>query len=316
VPGTDHAGIATQNVVERELAKEGKTRQDLGREAFVDRVWEWRERYGSQIVAQLKRLGCSSDWSRIRFTMDPGLSRAVRKVFVDLFDEGLIYRGNRIINWCPRCGTAIADVELDHSEHEGSWWSSATRSRAAPPTGPRRHHRGHHAARDHARRHGHRREPQRCPLRRLVGRNALHPFSGRRLPSSPTRRSIRPSAPARSRSRRLTTRRLRDRRAARPGEHQHPRRPGPGQRGGRPFCRPGPPRGSGGGPGGPRRAGLLVGSIPHRYAIARCSRCATVVEPWLSEQWFVRMEPLARPPSRRSSRGAPASTRSAGPSTT
>src|SRR6266581_1951356 len=119
VPGTDHAGIATQNVVERELAKEGVSRQDLGREGFVARVWEWREQYGTRIIGQLKRLGCSCDWERVRFTMDPGLSRAVRKVFVDLFDEGLIYRGNRIINWCPRCGTAIADVELDHSEHDG-----------------------------------------------------------------------------------------------------------------------------------------------------------------------------------------------------
>jgi len=118
VPGTDHAGIATQNVVERELAKEGISRHDLGREGFIERVWEWREQYGTRIIAQLKRLGCSCDWSRIRFTLDPGLSRAVRKVFVDLFDEGLIYRGNRIINWCPRCGTAIAHCQ---SSRAGDW---------------------------------------------------------------------------------------------------------------------------------------------------------------------------------------------------
>ena len=122
VPGTDHAGIATQNVVERELAREGKTRHDLGREAFLKRVWEWKERFGNRIIEQLKRLGASCDWSRLRFTMDEGLSRAVREVFVRLWEEGLIYRGDYIINWCPRCHTALADIEVEHRPTPGKLW--------------------------------------------------------------------------------------------------------------------------------------------------------------------------------------------------
>lgn len=120
VPGMDHAGIATQNVVERELAKEGKHRDMLGREEFVDRVWEWKAQSGGTIIEQLKRLGCSCDWTRERFTMDEGLSRAVREVFVRLYDEGLIYRDNYIINWCPRCKTALSDLEAEHEDAQGS----------------------------------------------------------------------------------------------------------------------------------------------------------------------------------------------------
>jgi valyl-tRNA synthetase len=119
LPGTDHAGIATQNVVERELAKEGLTREMLGREKFIEKVWEWKERSGGTIIEQLKRLGCSCDWSRERFTMDEGLSRAVREVFVRLYKEGLIYRDNYIINWCPRCKTALSDLEAEHEETNG-----------------------------------------------------------------------------------------------------------------------------------------------------------------------------------------------------
>lgn len=116
VPGTDHAGIATQNVVERQIAREGLTRDALGRETFLDRVWEWREKYGGIIINQLKRLGASCDWSRERFTMDEGLSRAVRQVFVTLYEEGLLYRGKRMINWCPRCMTALANIEVESEE--------------------------------------------------------------------------------------------------------------------------------------------------------------------------------------------------------
>lgn len=119
LPGTDHAGIATQNVVERELAKEGLRPEDIGRAAFVERVWEWKKKSGGTIIEQLKRLGSSCDWSRERFTMDEGLSRAVREVFVRLYEEGLIYRGNYIINWCPRCKTALSDVEVEHEETKG-----------------------------------------------------------------------------------------------------------------------------------------------------------------------------------------------------
>ncbi len=119
LPGTDHAGIATQNVVEREMAQEGLTRHDVGRAAFVEQVWEWKRRFGNRISLQMRALGDSVDWTRERFTMDDGLSRAVREVFVRLYEEGLIYRGNRIINWCPRCGTALAEIEVEYDDEKG-----------------------------------------------------------------------------------------------------------------------------------------------------------------------------------------------------
>jgi len=122
MPGMDHAGIATQNVVEQQLAKEGISRHDLGREKFIARVWEWKAKSGGTIINQLKRLGCSCDWSRERFTMDEGLSQAVREAFVRLYNDGLIYQGDYIVNWCPRCHTAISDLEVDYREEASSLW--------------------------------------------------------------------------------------------------------------------------------------------------------------------------------------------------
>ena len=119
LPGTDHAGIATQMMVERQLATEGKKRRDMGREEFIERVWEWKRHYGGAILDQMKRLGASVDWDREYFTMDENLSRAVREVFVRLYEEGLIYRGKYIVNWCPRCETAISDLEVKHEEVAG-----------------------------------------------------------------------------------------------------------------------------------------------------------------------------------------------------
>ena len=119
LPGTDHAGIATQMMVERQLASEGKKRRDMGREAFIERVWEWKKLYGGAILDQMKRLGASVDWDREYFTMDENLSRAVREVFVRLYEAGLIYRGKYIVNWCPRCGTAISDLEVKHEDVPG-----------------------------------------------------------------------------------------------------------------------------------------------------------------------------------------------------
>jgi len=122
VPGTDHGGIATQNVVEKLLRAEKKTRQDLGREKFIERMWQWRRESGDTILMQLRRLGVSCDWSRTAFTMDEERSRAVRSAFVSLFNKGLIYRGPRMVNWCPRCATALADIEVEHEEKNGKLW--------------------------------------------------------------------------------------------------------------------------------------------------------------------------------------------------
>jgi valyl-tRNA synthetase len=122
VPGTDHAGIATQIMVERQLAEENLTRHDLGREKFEERVWKWKEEYGGKIIDQMKRTGESCDWSRYHFTLEPGLSRAVREAFVRLYEKGLIYRGQYMVNWCPRCQTAVSDLEVEHEETQGNLW--------------------------------------------------------------------------------------------------------------------------------------------------------------------------------------------------
>jgi len=122
LPGTDHASIAVHTVLERELAREGVNRRDLGREEFLRRAWAWKEKYGDRIIHQLKRLGCSCDWTRLRFTMDPMLSRAVREVFVQYWEAGLVYRGRRMVNWCPRCRTAVSDLEVKHEETPGMLW--------------------------------------------------------------------------------------------------------------------------------------------------------------------------------------------------
>jgi valyl-tRNA synthetase len=122
LPGTDHAGISTQIMVERQLAEEGLSKHDLGRDKFEARVWEWKEKYGGRIIEQMKRAGDSCDWSRLRFTLDPGLSRAVREAFVRLYEKGLIYRGAYMVNWCPRCQTALSDLEVVHEETDGNLW--------------------------------------------------------------------------------------------------------------------------------------------------------------------------------------------------
>ena len=122
LPGTDHAGIATQARVEESLAQEGLSKNDLGREKFIERVWEWKKLYGGRITEQLSLMGSSCDWSRERFTMDEGCSRAVREAFVNMYDQGLIYKGDYIINWCPRCNTAISDIEVEHQDSDGHLW--------------------------------------------------------------------------------------------------------------------------------------------------------------------------------------------------
>ncbi len=122
MPGTDHAGIATQNRVERKLAEDNLTRDDLGRDKFIKKVWEWKDEYGGIITTQLRRLGASLDWEKERFTMDQGCSDSVKDIFVKLYNDGLIYQGEYMVNWCPQCGTALADDEVEHSEHKGHMW--------------------------------------------------------------------------------------------------------------------------------------------------------------------------------------------------
>ena len=125
MPGTDHAGIATQNKVERALAEEWKTKEDLGREAFIERTWEWKRKHGGIITQQQRKLWASLDWEKERFTMDEGLSAAVREIFVKLYNDNLIYQGEYMVNWCPRCWTALADDEVEHIDTEGHFWEIA-----------------------------------------------------------------------------------------------------------------------------------------------------------------------------------------------
>ena len=122
LPGTDHASIATEAKIVEAMRKEGLTKQDIGREEFLRRAWKWREQYGGRIVQQQRKLGASCDWSRERFTMDEGLNKAVVEVFVRLYDKGLIYRGNRMVNWCPHCNTSISDAEVEYAEKDGHFW--------------------------------------------------------------------------------------------------------------------------------------------------------------------------------------------------
>src|SRR5262249_20309285 len=201
LPGTDHAGIATQNAVEKDLAKDGRNRHQLGRDKFLDRVWQWREEKGGRILQQLRRLGASCDWSRERFTLDAGLSRAVSKVFVELFKRGLIYRDRKLINWCPRCESALSDLEVDHKEVQSSLWfirypfadgsGSVTVATTRPETML-----GDTAVAV---------SPGDERYGSMVGKTLLLPLIGREINSSRTRREILDSAPARARSSRGTT---------------------------------------------------------------------------------------------------------------
>jgi valyl-tRNA synthetase len=289
LPGMDHAGIATQNVVERELAKEGLSRHDLGREAFVERVWQWKAESGGAILGQMRRLGDSVDWSRERFTMDAGLSRAVQTIFKRLFDDGLIYRAQRIINWCPRCLTALSDIEVDHTDDEGELVSirygdgensvvvATTRAEtmlgdtavAVHPEDPRYSH--------------------------LVGTEVELPLSGRRIPvvADP---HVDPEfgtgavkvTPAHDpddfeigRRHDLPSLTMMDERGVITAH-------GPFQGLDRFEARPAVVAAL-------REQGRVVAERrPYIHAVGHCQRCGTTVEPRLSLQWFVRVGPLAK----------------------
>jgi valyl-tRNA synthetase len=289
LPGMDHAGIATQNVVERELAKDGLSRHDLGREAFVERVWEWKADFGGKILNQMRRLGDSVDWSRERFTMDEGLSRAVQTIFKRLYDDDLIYRADRIINWCPRCLTALSDIEVEHSDDEGELVSirygdgddaivvATTRAETML---------GDTAVAVH---------PDDERYAHLVGTTVELPLTGRRIPivADP---HVDPA---------FGTGAVKVTPAHDPNDFEIGRRhglPGPSimdERG--VITVPGPFQGLDRFEARPavvaalREDGRIVSETrPYLHAVGHCSRCSTTVEPRQSLQWYVRVAPLAQ----------------------
>jgi len=294
IPGTDHAGIATQNVVEQNLAKQGIHRQDLGREAFVEKMWEWVDEYGTRIIDQLKIIGCSSDWERTRFTLDDGLSRAVREVFVRLYEKDLIYRGNYIINWCPRCLTALSNEEAEHQEMDGKLYhlryplADTTDEWVVVATTRPETMLGDTAVAVHPGddRHAH-----------LVGREIVLPLAGRRIPIIADE-YVDPEFG--SGFVKITP-------AHDPNDfevgirHDLPRIDVMNDDASMSATAPEEYRGLDRFEA--RRkvvadlesVGLLEKIEDHRHSVGHCYRCDTIVEPRLSLQWFVKMKPLAEP---------------------
>jgi valyl-tRNA synthetase len=289
IPGLDHAGIATQNVVEREIAKEGLSRHDLGREAFIERVWAWREEYGGRILTGMRRLGDGVAWSRERFTMDAGLSRAVQTMFRRLYDDGLVYRAERIINWCPRCRTALSDIEVDHPEDDGELVSirygdgdasivvATTRVETML---------GDTAVAVH---------PDDQRYRHLVGTEVELPLTGRSVPIIADAH-VDPA---------FGTGAVKVTPAHDPNDFEIGQRHGLASIGvldeGAAITVDGPYLGM---DRFEARAAIVValreqGRIvaekrPYAHAVGHCSRCDTAVEPRLSLQWWVKVAPLAR----------------------
>ncbi len=286
MPGMDHAGIATQNVVERELAKTGHSRHDLGREAFVEKVWEWKAESGGRILAQMRRLGDGVAWSRERFTMDEGLSRAVHTIFKRLYDDELIYRAERIINWCVRCHTALSDIEVEHSEDEGELVSIRYSDDVVVATTRAETMLGDTAVAVH---------PDDERYKHLIGTELELPLTGRRIPvvGDP---HVDPS---------FGTGMVKVTPAHDPNDFEIGRRHdlpmltvmdeqgvitahGPFQGLDRFEARPAIVAAL-------REQGRIVSEKrPYVHAVGHCSRCKTVVEPRLSLQWWVKVEPLAK----------------------
>jgi valyl-tRNA synthetase len=291
LPGTDHAGIATQMMVERQLAKEGKQRRDLGREKFIERVWEWKKLYGNAILDQMKRLGASVDWDREYFTMDENLSRAVREVFVRLYEEGLIYRGKYIVNWCPRCETAISDLEVKHEEVAGKLWEirypviGTTEFITVATTRPETMLGDTAVAvNEKDERYTH-----------LHGKHVLLPLMKREIPII-TDELAQPEfgtgavkvTPAHDPNDFEAGKRHNLPQIDVMDEHAHMNQNAGAYAGlDRYEAR--------------KRVladlqeqGFLVGEKDHTLALGKCDRCGTVVEPRLSEQWFIKIQPLAQ----------------------
>ncbi len=293
VPGTDHAGIATQIKVEEQLrVNEGLTRYDLGREKFLERVWDWKHQYGDRIISQLKKLGASCDWSRERFTMDEGCSRAVREVFVNLYDKGLIYRGNRIINWCPHCITALSDAEVEYSEQDGHFWYILYPIKGEEgyveiaTTRPETMFGDTAVAIN----------PNDEKMKHLIGKTLILPIVGREIPVIADDyveigfgTGCVKITPAHDPNDFLVGQRhsleqikvLNDDATmnAFAGKYEGMDRY---------ACRKALLSDL-------EEAGLLVRTVPHIHNVGACYRCGTTVEPMTSNQWFVKMEPLAAP---------------------
>ncbi|HEY6001616.1 MAG TPA: valine--tRNA ligase [Anaeromyxobacter sp.] len=295
LPGTDHAGIATQMIVEKELKKtEKKSRHDLGRREFLARVWAWKEKYGSRIGEQHKALGASLDWERERFTMDEGLSRAVREVFVRLHEEGLVYREKKLINWCPECHTALSDLEVEHEEdHHGQLWSFAypladgSGEIVVATTRPETML-GDTAVAVH---------PDDERYRAMVGKKVRHPLTGREFPIIADAILVDPK---------FGTGAVKVTPAHDFNDFETGKRHGLEQitvidPAGRMNAEAGPVAGLDRMEARKRvkelvaEKGLDRGTRPHVYPLGRCQRSQTVLEPLLSDQWYVRIEPLARP---------------------
>ena len=292
VPGSDHAGIATQNVVEKALAKQDITRQQLGREEFIKRVWDWKAEYGSIITHQIRSMGASCDWTRERFTLDDGLSRAVREAFVQLYNKGLIYRGPRLINWCPRCETAISDLEVEHKDTTGKLYyvkyhleGSDNEFIMVATTRPETIL-GDTAVAVH---------PKDKRYKKLVGRMAILPVLGRKIPIIADQVV----------DIEFGTGAVKVTPAHDPTDYDL------GQRHNLPMINVMNQNGTINSEGGPyagmdrldarkklvedlQRDGLLDHIADHAMSVGHCQRCDTIVEPLISTQWFVKIAPLAK----------------------
>jgi len=292
LPGTDHAGIATQARVEEALAQEGLSKYDLGREKFLERVWEWKHLYGKRITDQLSLMGSSCDWTRERFTMDEGCSKAVREVFVNLYDKGLIYQGDYIINWCPRCNTAISDIEVEHEESDGHLWHikypvEGSNEYVVVATTRPETMLGDTGVAVH---------PDDERYQHLIGKNVRLPLTNRLIPifaDDYVDREFGTGAvkvtPAHDPNDfEMGLRHNLEQLAVMDSHAVMNENAGAYQGLERYECR--------------RRVvadldaqGLLVKVDDHRHAVGHCQRCDTVIEPLISKQWFVRMKPLAEP---------------------
>ncbi len=292
LPGTDHAGIATQNVVERQLAAEGKTRHDLGREEFEKRVWEWKEKSGDTILSQLRRLGGSCDWTRERFTLDEGLSRAVREVFVRLYEEGLIYRGKRLINWCVRCRTALSDLEVKADPVLGNLYyvrypiKDSAESITVATTRPETMLGDTAVAAN----------PADVRYKHLIGQKVILPFVNRAIPiiadefvDSEFGTGLVKVTPAHDPNDfEIGLRHDLEMTSVIDEDGLMTEAAGAFKGMDRFQCRREVVSAL-------ESAGLLEKVVDHPHNVGHCERCKTVVEPLLSTQWFVEMKPLAEP---------------------